>query len=399
MPGGNDIAVPYNREDRQWDVRINVQDDDYLTTIVENVMLENVAGKFKYVLMGGVEIGTRPNHSDYQIRHVHAAVIFHNRASKASIIKNWGIKEGNGYYLVPRNRELPYSGWREHHTKEFSKVNTDASDGLVILEYGEMPRDAEKRKAPTLRSPLEKKMKSDEIIKDMRALIEDGKADEAFEKYPRNYMQYGEKLKAMVNQTKKTFFGKHTDPHLYLFGYPGSGKTSLLKWIYPGMYKKDLQNRFFDLYNEEYHTHIMLEDLDSVNLDKLGVQFLKTLCDEAGFPIDQKYKTPQLTRSTILITSNQSLDNLIDTCDETKLVETTKAALKRRFLQMRVDGLQRLLGVKLISEYERKMLKKEGNEDPSRLYLDWNYVLDGPTGLATKQPEHYQQVIRDYYYQ
>lgn len=390
--------VPYQREDRQWDIRINVQDDDYLQEIVENVMLENVAGKFKYVLIGGCEVGTKPTHSDYQIRHVHCAVIFHNRASKASIIKNWGIKEGNGYYMMPRNRELPYTGWKEHHTKEFSKVNPTASDGLVILEYGELPKDMEKRKAVTLRGPLEKKMKTDEIIKDMRQMLEEGKADEAFQKYPRNYMQYGEKLKSMITQRKKSFFGKHTDPHLYLFGYPGSGKTSLLKWIYPAMYKKDLTNRFFDLYDEEVHTHVMLEDLDSVALDKLGIQFLKTICDEAGFPIDQKYKTPQLTRATILITPNQSLENLIETCDETRLVETTKTALRRRFLVMRVDGLQRLLGVKLISDYERKALKREGNEDPAKLYLDWNYNHDAPTGLPTKTPEEYQQLIRDFYY-
>lgn len=398
MSNVNNNDVPYTREDRQWDVRINVQDDDYLASIVENVMLENVAGKFKYVLLGGLEIGTRPNHSDYQVRHIHAAVIFHNRASKASIIKNWGIKEGNGYYLVPRNRDLPYSGWREHHIKKFSKIKPEESDGLVILEYGELPRDTEKRKAVVLRSPLEKKMKTDEIIKDMRSLIEEGKAEIAFERYPRNFMQYGEKLKAMVHQRKKSFFGKHTDPHLYVFGYPGSGKTSLLKWIYPKMYKKDLNNRFFDLYNEEEHTHIMLEDLDSINLDKLGVQFLKTLCDEAGFPIDQKYKTPQLTRATILITSNQSLDNLIESCDENKLVETNKNALHRRFLHLRVDQLQRLLGVKLINDYERKQLKKEGNEDASKLYLDWNYNMESPTGIPLKPVEHYQQLIRDFYY-
>ena len=134
--------VAYQHEDRQWDIRINVQDNEYLEKIVENVMLEHVAGKFKYILIGGMEIGTRPNQTDYQVRHVHCAVIFHNRASKASILKNWGIIEGNGYYMVPRDRELPYSGWRNHHTKEFSKINPTAPDGLVILEYGELPKDA-----------------------------------------------------------------------------------------------------------------------------------------------------------------------------------------------------------------------------------------------------------------
>ena len=222
---------------------------------------------------------------------------------------------------------------------------------------------------------------------------------EAFEKYPRNYVQYGEKLKTMVFQKKRNFFGKHKDPHLYLFGFPGSGKTSLLKFIYPNYYKKDLQNKFWDLYDEEHHTHVMLEDLDSVVLEKhLSIQFLKTICDEAGFPIDQKYKTPQVTRATILITSNQDIDGLVNNLSETRLVEDTKKAIRRRFLQLRVDTLQRLLGVKLINDYERKLLKKEGNEDPSKLYIDWNYDLDSPTGLPLKKPEEYQQMIRDYYF-
>lgn len=391
-------TVPHSTEDRQWDIRLNVQDDDYLTNIVTNIMEENSRGKFKYILVGGVEIGTKPNHSDYQVKHVHIAVIFHNRASKASILKNWDIVEGNGYYMVPRNRDMPYSGWKEHHTKSFSKVSQDKKD-WVLYEQGELPADnGVKRKAMPLRSDTEKKMKTDDIIRDMRAMLEAGQDKEAFDTYPRNYMQYGEKLKAMIHQKKKQFFGKHQDPHLYVYGFPGTGKTSLLKFVYGEYYKKNLDNKFWDLYNEEVHTHVMLEDLDSTVLDKLGVQFIKTICDEAGFAIDQKYKSPQLTRATILVTSNQDIDQLITLCDETKLVESTRAALKRRFYQLRVDQLQRLLGVKLINEYERKQLKKSGNDEPSKLYLSWDYHLDAPTGLPLKKPEEYRQIIRDSYY-
>ncbi|ETV71914.1 hypothetical protein H257_12751 [Aphanomyces astaci] len=397
----NNKQVAYNTEDRQWDARINVQDDAYLQSIIDNIVLENARGKFKYILIGGVEVGTRPNQTEYQVKHIHVAAIFHNRESKASILKNWDVIEGNGYYLVPRNRDLPYQGWKDHHTKEFSKVSSDKKD-WILFEEGELPKDQGqgiKRKGPVLRSESEKKMKTDEVIIDMRRMIEEGKADEAFETYPRNYMIYGERIKSMVHQKKKAFFGKHTDPHLYLHGFPGTGKTSLLQFIYGNYYKKNLENRFWDLYDEEVHTHVMLEDLDSLVLDRLGVQFIKTICDEAGFAIDQKYKAPQLTRATILVTSNQDIDQLINCCDEVKLIESTKAALKRRFYQLRVDQLQRLLGLKLIPAYDRKMLKKAGNEDPSKLYMDYDYIQDCPTGLPIKTPEYYRQVIKDKYYQ
>jgi len=393
-----DKSVSHQTEDRQWDIRVNVQTDDYLQELVENIMLEDrEKSKFKYILIGGCEVGTRPQHSDYQVRHVHIAAIFNNRASKASILNNFGIKEGNGYYMVPRNREMPYSGWRDHHTKEFSKVNPQADDGLVIYENGELPKDT-KRKAPVLRSEIEKKLKTDDIIMDMRSLIEVGKEKEAFEKYPRNFMQYGEKLKTLVSQSRKTFFGKHTDPHMWVWGFPGSGKTAIMNFVYAGYYKKDLQNRFWDLYDETVHNHTMLEDLDANNLEKLGIQFLKTICDEAGFPIDQKYKTPQLTRTTILVTSNVDIETCLNSMDDVKDMESTKSALKRRFFQIRIDDLKRLCGLKLISDYERKQLRKEGNEDTSKLLLDWNYRLDCPTGLPLKDASEYRTIIRNFYF-
>ena len=157
----------------------------------------------------------------------YVGVIFHNRASKSSIIKNWKICEGNGYYLVPRNRNLPYSGWRSHHAKEKTKVDPDK---LVLFEAGELPAENAIRGTPL--GPEKKKRKVDEIIIDMRKLIEDGKAEEAWKKYPRNYITYGERLKAMVSQ-KRDFFKNKGDPHMWVFGYPGTGKTAVLSFVYP----------------------------------------------------------------------------------------------------------------------------------------------------------------------
>lgn len=380
--------------DRQWDIRLNISSQEYLEELILAIEEHYASGKVKYVLVSGVEIGTKPNQSDYQCEHVHIALILHERMSAQAILSKWNVNRALSYYMKPRPRSLPYSGWRSHHLKAFSKKDINC---LVITERGTLPQDA-KRKEPVLRSDCEKKMKTDDVIRDMRQLIENGNEKEAFEKYPRNYMMYGEKLKAMVLQKKKAFFGKHTDPHLYLYGPPGTGKTSLLNFLYPTTYKKNLANKFFDLYNEEEFTHIMLEDLDSPTLDRLGIQFLKTICDEAGFAIDQKYKTPQLTRSTILVTSNQTINQLVDGLDETRMIEETKRALRRRFLHLRIDELLSLLDMKMIPEYERKCLKKEGNEDPSKLFLTWNYALDAPRGEPLKTPAEYQKIIRDFYY-
>lgn len=387
----SDKTVSYQASDRQWDCRINVPTDDYLKDIVENIMLEHTNGKFRYILIGGVEIGTKPNHGDYQLKHVHIAAVFHNRVTKSSIIKNWGIKEGLGYYLVPRNRDLPYTGWRDHHIKDFSKVDPLQK---ILFEAGQLPEDI--KREVVKRSAEEKKRKLDEILIDMRKMYEENKTDdEVFHKFPRNAILYGPRIKAMVRQ-KANFFNETTDPNIWLFGFPGTGKTAIMRLLYPDLYKKDLSNRFFDLYDPAVHKHVMLEDIDPDAVERLGIQFLKTICDEGGFPIDQKYKTPQLTRTTCLVTSNFALEDVLP--HDLIGMEQTKAALYRRFFHVRIDNLLRLLGLKLIDKYERNMLKKQGNNDTAKLFMSYDYVTDMPTGLPLKPIEEYQEMIRNAYY-
>jgi len=58
----------------------------------------------------------------------------------------------------------------------------------------------------------------------------------------------------------------------------------------------------------------------------------------------------------------------------------------------------RLLQVKLVEKVVRATLKKEGNTDVSKLFMDWDYVTDSPTGKPIKTPFEYQQIIRDYFF-
>ncbi len=396
--GYNNRFAAFSTEDRQWDARFNVQTEEDLTTLIDAAKREFNSGKIKYLLIGGVEVGTKEYQDDFGIRHVHVALIYFNRVSKRSILKNLSIKQGNGYYLVPRNRSLPYSGWRNHHTKEFSKVKPQES---LLLEMGTLPadRDIDDQNKFVKRSDEEKKRKIDEVLIDMRGMIEKGEDEEAFKKYPRTFIQYGEKLKAMIHQ-KKDQLKSDGHPHIWVFGSPGTGKSAVLSFIYPNTYKKNLYNKFFDLYDAKIHDHVMLEDLDHDAVDKLSTNFIKTLCDESGFPIDQKYKTPQLARSTILVTSNFTLQEVILQSDEANAFgkEGNYQALLRRFWHVNVKDLLRVVGLKLLPKYEIQMLKKQGNTDPSKLFYSYDYNLDMPTCTPLQQPDHYQQLIKDSYY-
>lgn len=384
--------VPFHTLDRQWDCRVNVPTEDDLMNVLNAIKSEATNGKFKYILVGGVEIGDQPFRDDYLIRHVHIAAIFNNRVSKASILKNWNIKQGLGYYLVPRNRALPYKGWREHHIKTKSKIN----ENYILFEEGILPEDQmELNTVQPQRSTEEKKRKLDDIIMEMKTLIEDNKEQEAFTKFPRNYLTYGEKIKSMIVQ-KRDFFQSNGDPHIWLYGGPGTGKSAILQIIYPKYYDKKLDSKFMDLYDPKHHTHVLLQDLDHDSVEKLGVQFLKTLCDEAGFPIDQKYKSCQLARTTVLVSSNFQLPEVLP--EDMKGRHENLKALLRRFWHVHIRDLLPIIGIKLLSKYEINQLKKAGNMDPRKCFLSWDYLRDCPTGEPLKEPEHYQQLIRDKYY-
>jgi hypothetical protein len=388
--------VPFHQLDREWDARFNVPTEDDLQVILAAIKSEAAQGKFRYALVSGVEVGTRPYHNDYLIRHVHVALLYLNRVSKSSILKNLCVKQGNGYYLVPRAKDLPYSGWVKHHKKVETKIS---SDSLQLFEYGELPQD---RVTPSQqvqkRSDEEKKRKLDDIIIEMRDMIEAGQDEEAFRKFPRNYLTYGEKLKARIVQ-KRDFFKSNGNPHVWLFGGPGEGKTALLQVIYPDYFNKNLDTKFFDRFDSSVHTHVLLQDVDHAAFEgprALGTQFFKSICDEAGYPIDQKYKTPQIERLCILVTSNFKIEEVLP--EETKGRHEQLTALRRRYYQVNIRNLLPILGLKLLPKYELAQLKKAGNTDPNKCFMTWDYLRDIPAGEPLKKVDEYQQLIKDAYH-
>ena len=64
----------------------------------------------------------------------------------------------------------------------------------------------------------------------------------------------------------------------------------------------------------------------------------------------------------------------------------------------KIYELLRLLQLKLVPKQEIQELKKIANNDMSRLFMDWDYLTDSPTGKPIKSPKEYQQTIRDYFY-
>ena len=74
------------------------------------------------------------------------------------------------------------------------------------------------------------------------------------------------------------------------------------------------------------------------------------------------------------------------------------AALRRRFWEVNIRDLLPVLGLKLIPKYEISQLKKAGNKDPKAIFMAWDYLRDAPVGEPIKEPEHYQDIIRQKYF-
>lgn len=184
------------------------------------------------------------------------------------------------------------------------------------------------------------------------------------------YLKHGEKIKASLFQELPSTY--KPNPHLWIYGSPGTGKTALMQYVYPQMYKKDLSNRFFELYHPNIHTHVMLEDLDHEAIMLLKIQFMKTLCDEAGFCVDQKFKSCQLHRTSVLVTSNFNIRSLVpDGIGH----EESYMALKRRFKEICIHDLLVDLGIKMVSAEQRRLNRKLGSEDCIFERYDWkNHV-------------------------
>ena len=73
-------------------------------------------------------------------------------------------------------------------------------------------------------------------------------------------------------------------------------------------------------------------------------------------------------------------------------------AICRRFWQIEARELLKALSLKLISKYEIAVLKKNGNADPGKLFMTWDYLTDTPKCEPLKKPEEYAAIIKELVY-
>lgn len=126
----------YNtRLSREWDINLQINQQQTVPAITTK--LQELTDQLVYGLVGGLEFSSRDDH------HVHIALVFTHEVSKKDVLKYLGNPVGQKY-ASPRNQKWPYCGWKVHHCKKESKVESDETKH-ILWEWGQLPADSEEK--------------------------------------------------------------------------------------------------------------------------------------------------------------------------------------------------------------------------------------------------------------
>lgn len=363
------IESEWSEQDRQWDIRINLAPGD---GVLEDARTElqwfldkcRAWDKIKYVFVGGIEIGANPSQDDYQRFHVHTALILFTPNTRRSVVHNlclsvYSNRQQRSYYLAKRNPFASFTGWRNHHAKEATKVEEE----LIALEWGEPPKEYASQ---LIKRGEPGKLKQDDMLREIMQLFSMGKKDIAFQEYPALTLRYHAQITAMVKTRKELPTSIDHSPRLWIWGEPGTGKSAYVAWKFPRAFKKSMSKNEIQYWNGidlDWHTHTYLEDIGPDAFQDLGMEQLKQWSDAShGYTIAMKYGAPIYgVNLPLLVTSNYKPTELLR--PDQRFPMTEAAALVRRFEIIHIKDLLTREGVELKSKEELKELKKTKNAD------------------------------------
>lgn len=369
-------VVDWGEQSRQWDIRINlVNGTGEEPGDLQHAQLELQAwinkikewNAVKYVFVGGIELGDNPSREDFKRYHVHAALIIKTPTTRRSVVHNLSLSKycrgqcigARSYYLGKRNPFASFRGWREHHSKDRTKV----TEHLVAYEDGEPPAEYQNQ---LLEKGKPEKMKQDDMLREIMQLFAQGKKDQAFLEYPALTLRYHAQITAFVKSRVELPDEIDHAQRLWIYGSPGTGKSAFVAYKFPKAYKKSLTKNEILYWNGldlDFHTHVYLEDIGPEAFKSLGMEQLKQWADPShGYTIAMKYGAPiQGVRLPLIVTSNYLPEELVPADLPFRLQELQ--AITRRFRIVNITDLLAEHGLTLKTKAEIKELKKAKNAD------------------------------------
>lgn len=376
------IESEWSEQDRQWDIRINLAPGD---GTLENARTElqwfldkvRAWDKIKYIFVGGIEVGANPSQDDFKRFHVHAALILFTPNTRRSVVHNlclsiYSTRQQRNYYLAKRNPFASFTGWRNHHAKEATKVDED----LVSLEWGEPPKEYASQ---LLKKGEPGKLKQDDMLREIMQLFSQGKKDQAFQDYPALTLRYHAQITALVKNRNELPTSIDHSKRLWIHGLPGTGKSAYVAWKYPKAFKKSLSKNEVQYWNGidlDWHDNVYLEDVGPDCFKDIGMEQFKQWADPShGYTISVKYGAPIYgVCLPLIVTSNYTPKELMPLDQRYPITEFE--ALARRFEIISIDELLKREGVKLKCKAELTELKKKKNADFSLCFEPIDNVQD-----------------------
>lgn len=375
-----DGGINWSEQDRQWDIRVNLLPGAEIGSI-EDAREELAAlleiwkkwDKIKYCFVGGIEVGDNPSQDDFERFHVHVALILHTPNTRRAVVHSLrlpramvGTRSGQprSYYISKRNPFASFTGWRNHHAKEKTKVGEE----YISCEFGEAPKEYGNQL-------MEKgscgKMKQDDMLREIMQLFSQGKKDQAFQEYPALTLRYHGQITAMVKSRNELPSEIDHTKRLWIYGGPGTGKSAYVAWKYPKAFKKSLTKNevlYWNGLDLDWHTHVYLEDIGPEAFQNLGMEQLKQWADPShGYTVSMKYGAPIYgVMLPMIVTSNYQPRDLMP--DDIKFPHTEHAALIRRFEVIHISDLLAKENLKLRTKAELVALRKAKNADFSAVF-------------------------------
>ena len=201
------------------------------------------------------------------------AVVHSLRLSRALVGTRAG--EPRSYYISKRNPFASFTGWRNHHSKEKTKV----CEEYIALEFGEAPKEYGNQ---LIEKGSVGKMKQDDMLREIMSLFAQGKKDQAFQEYPALTLRYHAQITAMVKTRNELPSEIDHTKRLWIYGGPGTGKSAYVAWKYPKAFKKSLTKNeclYWNGLDLDWHTHVYLEDIGPEAFENIGMEQLKQWSD------------------------------------------------------------------------------------------------------------------------
>jgi len=342
-----------------WHVRVHDPTPEFLGMFVQTCRALQAETYLSYAV-----IGEEKTRSDKGVSHIHAALGTYKSLSKFHLAQKLKIRGNNKMYRQWYVSPI-YASSSPAQNAEYCRK------GNVLLDVGKIPEIAVKNLgAEELRGKCAEKWK------EMIALAKLQRWEDIELKYPYEYIANGSKLRALyfIQHTPE---GRSHQQHLWIYGAPGTGKSCVVEYMFPGHFKKRPDSDWLG-YNPVIapgHNVVYLPDFDIQSMKMLKAETLKVMCDPQGFNANKKFAGGEIIApGRVVVTSNFRIGDCFP--PGYPGVETQKAALRRRFKEIHIDDYLKELHLELKTKEELQKLKDDGNFDWSKCFKDTSFMND-----------------------